>query len=221
MIRDLPARGGRADRHGGQGHQERDVHPLAVRPALARPADDPHVVPDLPRRQARRLDLAGGDRRVRTRRDDLRLGPGLLPGAARERRNAHPAAADRRGVEGHRLRLGPGQGDGPARRRPVGGRQGAGRAGGRGDRGDRPLHRTRRRSSAGPAAGPWSRSPSRSRTCGSTSPRRDLDDREPAPGPRPGPGDRGGQDHRDRPARGGRPGRPLRPGDRRPHAGRP
>ena len=49
--------------------------------------------------------------------------------------------------------------------------------------------------------------------------RRDLDDREPAPGPRPGPGDRGGQDHRHRPARGGRAGRPLRPGDRRPHAG--
>ena len=46
MIRAFQRQGRPADRHGGQGHQERDVHALADRPALARPPDDPHVVPD-------------------------------------------------------------------------------------------------------------------------------------------------------------------------------
>ena len=88
--------------------------------------------------------LLSRDRRVRARRHDVRLGPGLLPGAARERGNSHAPRADRRGAEGHRVRLGDGQGDGPARRRPVGGRQGEGDPGRRGHRGDRPLHRARR-----------------------------------------------------------------------------
>ena len=54
MIRAFRAPGRRADRHGGQGDQERDVHALADPPALPRPADAPVVVPPQPRRQSRR-----------------------------------------------------------------------------------------------------------------------------------------------------------------------
>ena len=113
--------------------------------------------------------LLSRDRRVRARRDDVRLGPRLLPGAARERRNPDPPRADARGAEGHRVRLGARQGDGPARRRPVGRRQGAGRLWpSRPSRGPTAAS-SAPASSAGPAAGRSSRSPSPSRTCGSTS----------------------------------------------------
>ena len=44
MIRAFRRQGVRAGRDGGQGHQERDVHALAVRPALARLPDAPDVV---------------------------------------------------------------------------------------------------------------------------------------------------------------------------------
>ncbi len=40
----LSPSGRQADRHGGQGHQERDVHALENGSALSRPADDPVVV---------------------------------------------------------------------------------------------------------------------------------------------------------------------------------
>ena len=159
------------DRDGGQGHEERDVHPLADRPALPRLPDDPDVVPPQPRRQPRRLDPAGRDRRVRARRDDVRLGPGLLPGAARERRNPHPPRAHGRRAEGHRVRLDdwPRRWAGstsasrsPSRRRPP--------WPSRPSRGPTAASNAPG-SSAGPAAGRSSRSPSRSRTCGSTSPR--------------------------------------------------
>ena len=58
------------------------------------------------RRQSRRQSLAQHHRRVRARRDDVRLGPGLLPGAARERRHTHSPRADAGRAEGHRVRLG-------------------------------------------------------------------------------------------------------------------
>ena len=57
MIRAFRRSGRPADRHGGQGHQERDLHALADPPALPGPADDPVVVPPDPRRQPRRLLL--------------------------------------------------------------------------------------------------------------------------------------------------------------------
>ena len=49
-----------------------------------------------PRRQSRRQPAAQRDRRVRAGWDDVRLGPGLLPGATREGRHSHSASADRR-----------------------------------------------------------------------------------------------------------------------------
>ena len=86
-------------------------------------------------------------------------------------RGNSPAAARRpAAVERHRLRLADGQGDGPARHRPERGRQGPGGAGRRGRRGDRRVHPPRGHALPRRAASPWSRWPSRSRTCGSTCP---------------------------------------------------
>ncbi len=169
MIRVFGRQGVRAGRHGGQGDQERDVHArggsLQLCPDLRMLQ---MVVPPQPRGQSRRHDLALGDRRVRARRDDVRLGPGLLPGAARERRNTHPPARRRRpsrktsssaGRWPRRWAGSTSASRSPSRKRPP--------WPSRPSRGPTAAS-SGPASSAGPAAGPSSRSPSRSRTCGST-----------------------------------------------------
>ncbi len=90
MIRTFRRQGCQSDRHGRQGDEERHVHPLEDGPASPRPADAPMWYRRNSRRQSRRQHPARGDRRVRAGWDDVRLGPGLLPGVARERRNSHP-----------------------------------------------------------------------------------------------------------------------------------
>ena len=152
---DVQAMGRPPDRDGGQGDEERHVHAHAGRPALAGPPHDPLLARYPPRRQARRLDPARRDRRVREGRDVVRLGPRLLPGATRGTRHPHPPQADRVGVERRPIRLGPGQGDGRPRRRPVRRREGARGDRRRGDRGDRPPHPGARRQLADRGAGRW------------------------------------------------------------------
>ncbi len=99
---------------------------------------------------------ADGDcRRVRRRGDSFRPGHRLRAGVARERRTVDPPRPDGLAAKRHRVRLEDGQGDGPARHRPERGRQGPGRAGGRGRRGDRRVHPPRRRAVPARAASPW------------------------------------------------------------------
>ena len=160
--------------------------------------------------------LLGGDRRVRAGRDDVRLGPRLLPGAAREGRRTDPApptAAERKDIEfGWTLakemgRLDVGQ--------SVAVKEQAALAVEAIEGTDRCIERAGQLCRAGGWTLVKVAKPQQDMRFDVPTDR-PLDDREPAQGRRPCPGDRGGQDDRHRPARRHRPGRPLRPLNRGP-----
>ena len=105
---------------------------------------------------------------VRPRGHALRPADRLRRRASGEQGPVDPPRPVGLAVEGHPLRLEAGQGDGPAGRGPERGGEGPGRAGDRGRRRHRRVHPPRGRACAVPAGSPWSRWPSRSRTCATT-----------------------------------------------------
>ena len=208
--------GRQADRHGGKGHQERDVHALEDAPALPRPADDPVVVPRQSRRQSRRQSLAQSiiaefERDGMTFASALDFCPELLVKEGILTRRA-PTSAEQKDIEfGWDLakemgRLDVGQ--------SVAVKEKAALAVEAIEGTDRCIERAGQLCRAGGwVAGQGGQAPAGHAV--RRADHRRHDDRKPAQGRGQGPGDRGRQDHPARPARGRRPGRPLWPEHRR------